>query len=72
MRRMKTLSDHLPRTPVHTFGETLRPQPADYVVTAAAAKPTWRRTVVAALAAACLPALAYGAFLYFLLTRSPS
>lgn len=66
------MSDHLPRTPVHTFGETLRPLPADYVPTEAEPKPAWRRTVVAALAAACLPALAYGAFLYFLLTRSPS
>ena len=52
--------------------ETLRPLPADYVPTEAEPKPAWRRTVVAALAAACLPALAYGAFLYFLLTRSPS
>lgn len=66
------MPDHLPRTPVHTFGETLRPLPADYVPTAETPKPTWRRTVVVALAAACLPGLAYAAFLYFLLTWSPS
>lgn len=66
------MPEHLSRTPVHTFGEALRPRPADYVPTDAPPKPAWRRTVIAALAAACLPALAYGAFLYFLLTRSPS
>lgn len=68
---MNDANDHFPRTPVHSFGESLEPQPRDYAELAdrpARKRPYWCKAalaVMALIAVAVAPTL-FAAFLFVL------
>jgi hypothetical protein len=55
------MSRDLPRTPIHTFGETLRPEPADYVPAYPPARSSRRFWI--GLAIGCVVPVAFSAAL---------